>query len=198
MGGRLGAVSISFTTRTPLSRSEHNFLNHEQYRTQLSQSLSQPWPGGGEAPTQGSHELVTALSSAKRSKKVLAKVVYEVTLSSPTVEAAEEFVQANLIYDDGGEFGADPTPEGALGELPESWRVASFQKAVSKAWEGVRACLDDISESVKEQLDDQEEDFKASFQPEKGGTWEFIDEDDDDLHCWGDFPLLQADMSYLL
>jgi hypothetical protein len=24
------------------------------------------------------------------------------------------------------------------------------------------------------------------------------DEDDDDFHCWGDFPLLQADMSYLL
>ena len=30
--------------------------------------------------------------------------------------------------------------------------------------------LGDIGESVKEQLDDQEEDFKASFQPEKGGT----------------------------
>jgi hypothetical protein len=58
--------------------------------------------------------------------------------------------------------------------------------------------LGDISESVKEQLDDQEEDFKASFQPEKGGTWEFSDEDDGDLDCWGDFPLLQVDMSCTL
>ena len=92
-------------------------------------------------------------------------MVYEVTLSSPTVEAAEKFLQANLIYDDSGDFDADPTPDGMLSELPESWHLTSFKEAVTRAWQSVRECLDDIGESVKEHLDKEEEYFRSKIQP---------------------------------
>ena len=42
------------------------------------------------------------------------------------------------------------------------------------------------------------EDFKQSFSEAEGGTWEFADKDADDMPCWGEFPLLEVQISRVL
>mmetsp|Transcript_25559 Transcript_25559/g.58058 ORF Transcript_25559/g.58058 Transcript_25559/m.58058 type:complete len:229 (-) Transcript_25559:134-820(-) len=149
---------------------------------------------GNEARTSTS---ARSTSRNTRRKTVQASVAFEVTLSSPDVEAAERFKRRQAIYDDSGEFDGDIS--GKLCKLPMTWTADSFKDALDEAWWEVHRHFDKAGRLIVKQLNAQEEDFKGSFSMVKGGTWEFADENGHEWRDWGDgYPALDVMISRVL